>query len=414
MNIKIENIIKASHRLNGVIGTTPLQYNANLSEKYEANIYLKREDLQIVRSYKIRGAYNLMCNLTAAERKKGIVCASAGNHAQGVAFSCYILQIQGKIYMPTTTPLQKIKRVKGLGKDKVEVILIGDTFDEAYEQAVVDGKQNDKIFVHPFNDLKIIEGQATIGIEILNDFRGKIDYVFMPIGGGGLSAGVGSYFKMISPNTKIIGVEPAGAASMSASLEKGKVVTLESIDTFIDGAAVKRVGDLNFSICQKVLDDIALVPEGKACTYILSTYNDDAIVVEPAGILSVAALDFYKDEIKGKNVVCVISGGNNDIERMPEIKERSLIYEGLKYYFIVVFPQRSGALREFLDTVLGPNDDITYFEYTKKTSKGKGPALIGIELQKKENYIGLVERMKAHSFEYINVNEKPNLFRFLI
>ena len=414
MNIQIENVIKASHRLNGVIGTTPLQRNENLSEKYGANIYLIREDLQIVRSYKIRGAYNLMCNLTEAERNKGIVCASAGNHAQGVAFSCYALQIKGKIYMPTTTPLQKINRVKGLGKDKVEVVLVGDTFDEANEQAVIDGQKNDKVFVHPFNDLQIIEGQATVGIEILNDFRGNIDYVFMPIGGGGLSAGVGSYFKMISPSTTIIGVEPQGAASMKTSIEKGEIVTLDEIDTFIDGAAVKRVGDLNFSICQKVLDDIVLVPEGKACTYILSTYNDDAIVVEPAGILSVAALDFYKEKIKGKNVVCVISGGNNDIERMPEIKERSLIYEGLKYYFIVVFPQRAGALREFLDTVLGPNDDITHFEYTKKTSKGRGPALIGIELQKKEDYTSLVERMKAHSFEYVNVNEKPNLFRFLI
>ena len=414
LNIQIENVIKASHRLSGVIGTTPLQYNANLSEKYGANIYLKREDLQIVRSYKIRGAYNLMSNLSEVDRKKGIVCASAGNHAQGVALSCYMLQIKGKIYMPTTTPLQKIIRVTGLGKGTVEVVLVGDTFDEASEQAVIDGQENDRIFVHPFNDLKVIEGQATIGIEILNDFKGKIDYVFLPIGGGGLSSGVGSYFKIISPDTKIIGVEPQGAASMKLSLEKGEVTILEKIDTFIDGAAVKRVGDLNFSICQKVLDDIILVPEGKVCTYILSTYNDDAIVVEPAGILSVAALDFYKEKIKGKNVVCIISGGNNDIERMPEIKERSLIYEGLKYYFIVVFPQRSGALREFLDTVLGPNDDITHFEYTKKTSKGRGPALIGIELQKKEDYNGLIERMKAHSFEYVNVNEKPNLFRFLI
>lgn len=412
--VDVLNIIKASHRLNGIAVETPLQRNTNLSDKYEANIFLKREDLQVVRSYKIRGAYNLMSNLTEEQAHKGVVCASAGNHAQGFAHSCSLLGIKGKVYMPIPTPSQKIKRVEQLGKDMIEVILVGDTFDDASAEAVSYAKSNDKIFVPPFNHPLVIEGNGTVGYEILEQFNGEIDYLFLPIGGGGVSAGVGTYLKPLSPSTKIIGVEPEGAAAMWEAFKQEKVVSLPNIDTFVDGAAVKRVGDLTFNICKEVLETIQLVPEGKVCTFILDMYNDDAIVVEPAGALTIAALDFYKEEIKGKNVVCLISGGNNDIQRMPEIKERSLIYEGLKHYFIINFPQRAGALREFLDKIVGLNDSIAHFEYSKKNNRVKGPALVGIELEKKEDYKMLIQRMKDNNVDYTLVNENPSLFNYLI
>ncbi len=412
--VDVLNIIKASHRLNGIAIETPLQRNVNLSDKYEANVFLKREDLQVVRSYKIRGAYNLMSNLTSVQAQNGVVCASAGNHAQGFAHSCRLLGIKGKVYMPIPTPSQKIKRVTQLGKEMVEVVLVGDTFDDASAEAKSYAKEHNKVFIPPFNHPLVIEGNGTIGYEILEQFNGEIDYLFLPIGGGGVSAGVGTYLKPLSPNTKIIGVEPEGAPSMWEAFRQGKVVTLQNIDTFVDGAAVKQAGQLTFSICKNILDKIQLVPEGKVCTFILDMYNDDAIVVEPAGVLTIAALDFFKEEIKGKNVVCLISGGNNDIQRMPEIKERSLIYEGIKHYFIINFPQRAGALREFLDKVLSPNDSIAHFEYAKKNNRVKGPALVGIELDKKENYEMLIKRMNDNGIDYTLVNENPSLFSFLI
>lgn len=413
-DISIENIIKAGYGLYGVVQDTPLQHNLNLSERYQANIFLKREDLQVVRSYKIRGAYNFMVNLPADQAQKGVVCASAGNHAQGVAYSCSLLNINCRIYMPTTTPAQKIQAVKRLGKQWVEVILFGDTYDKAYLEAMNYTEQNKKTFVHPFDDPQIIEGQGTIGLEILSKFKGEIDYLFLPIGGGGLSAGVGTCFKKLSPKTAIIGVEPLGAPAMKKAIEADKVITLEKIDKFVDGAAVQTVGKLNFDICKKILNDLILVPEGKICTFILQLYNEDAIVLEPAGALSIAALDLYSDQIKGKNVVCIVSGGNNDIERMPEIKERSLIYEGLKHYFIVQFPQRAGAFSDFLNQVLGPDDDITRFEYEKKTNQSTGPAFIGIELKNKDYYAPLIERLNATGLEYIAVNENRSLFGFLV
>lgn len=412
--VAIDHIKAAAERLKGVVTHTLLQKNLNLSEQYQANIYLKREDLQIVRSYKIRGAYNFIKSLPERHLRKGVVCASAGNHAQGVAYSCRLLNIPGSIFMPTTTPKQKVNQVKMFGTNHVEVILTGDTFDDAFHEAVKFGKKNNKVFVHPFDDEKIIEGQATVGVEILEDIKEKIDYLFIPVGGGGLASGVGSYFKQISPATRIIGVEPEGAPAMKESLKKGKVVTLNKIDKFVDGAAVKKVGNLNFKICKSILDDIALVPEGKICTTILKLYNEEAIVVEPAGALTISALDKYSDQIKGKNVVCIVSGSNNDIGRMEEIKERSLIYEGIKHYFIISFPQRTGALREFLDEVLGPQDDITRFEYTKKNIKEAGPALVGIELKNKSDYSLLLERMKKKKIEFIELNKNPTLFSYIL
>ena len=410
----LKDIAEAKLTLNAITGSTPLMQNMHLSEKLGANVLLKREDLQIVRSYKIRGAYNKIRSLTEKELRAGVVCASAGNHAQGVALSCQKLGIEGTIFMPTTTPKQKIEQVRMFRKENIGIVLTGDTFDASNDEAVAYAEREHKCFIPPFDDEKIIEGQATIGVEVMQDAPGHIDYIFLPIGGGGLAAGVGSYFKQMSPDTKVIGVEPAGAASMKASLEAGKILTLGDIDKFVDGAAVKRPGTLTFDICKKVLDDIVVVPEGKVCTTILELYNKSAIVVEPAGALSIAALDFYADRIKGKNVVCVVSGSNNDITRTEEIKERSLLYEGLKHYFVIRFPQRSGALLTFVQQVLGEHDDITHFTYSKKNNREQGPALIGIELQDKNDLQPLIERMKQHGFVYEYLNNSPDLFQFII
>jgi threonine dehydratase len=410
----LQNINRAKINLNEVIMHTPLQQNLNLSDEFGANILLKREDLQVVRSYKIRGAFNKITHLSTKELANGVVCASAGNHAQGVAYSCQKLAIKGKIYMPATTPKQKIKQVKMFGKKFVEVILTGDTYDDAHNAAMEDCEKTSMAFIHPFDDPQIIEGQATVGLEILQDTKRHIDYIFIPVGGGGLAACVGAYFKQMSPNTKIIGVEPAGAPSMKKSIDAGKVVEMKKFDKFVDGAAVQKVGEITFAVCKEVIDDFVAVPEGKICTKILELYNQNAIVIEPAGALSIAALDFYKDEIKGKNVVCIVSGSNNDITRTEEIKERSMLYEGLKHYFIIRFPQRSGALRTFVDVVLSPSDDITNFEYSKKNNREKGPAIIGIEVQKKEDFNGLVQRMEENGFIYEYINENEDLFRLLI
>jgi threonine dehydratase len=414
VHVGMEDIVRAHHVLREVIVRTPLQRDAVLSAKYNCNVYLKREDLQVVRSFKIRGAYNMIRNLTPAEMEKGIVCASAGNHAQGVAFSCNALGIHGKIFMPSTTPNQKVKQVRRFGGNNVEVVLIGDTYDDAYAEAMRACDEQGMTFIHPFDSPKIIAGNGTVAMEIMESLDENADYVFVTIGGGGLAAGVGTYMKTVSPETQIIGVEPLGAASMSEAMFRKQVVTLDDIDKFVDGAAVKRVGDLTYDICSNILDDIVKVPEGKACTTILELYNENAIVVEPAGSLAVAALEQYREQIAGKTVVCVISGGNNDIDRMQEIKERSLIYEGLKYYFMVNFPQRAGALREFLEEVLGPNDDIARFEYTKKHDKENGPALVGIELMYKEDYQPLIERMNRKGITYTELNKNLNLFNMLI
>ncbi len=410
----LDNIYLAAERLRGVAVHTPLQENINLSDRYGANIFLKREDLQVVRSYKIRGAYNKMASLPAESLAKGVVCASAGNHAQGLAYACRKMAVRGTIFMPTTTPNQKIKQVKLFGKEFVEVVLVGDTYDDAYHAAMEFVRTHDSIFVHPFDDLQVMEGQGTVGLEIFKDSNFKIDYLLMAIGGGGLASGVSTVFRQLSPKTKLIGVEPAGSPSMKIALDKGHVVTLDEIDKFVDGAAVKRVGDMTFEVCRKYLNRVLLVPEGMVCTTILKLYDEDAIVAEPAGALTIAALDLLKDEIQGKNVVCLVSGGNNDITRTEEIKERSLLYEGLKHYFIVRFPQRAGAMREFLADVLGPNDDITLFEYSKRTNRERGPALVGIELKAKTDFDPLLTRMQEAKIQFEYLNDKPDLFEFLI
>jgi threonine dehydratase len=412
--IPVENIINAAQRIKGVAQHTPFVYSFNLSERYDADIHLKREDLQVVRSYKLRGAYNKISSLEKEDLLYGVVCASAGNHAQGVAYACKRLGIKGYIYMPNPTPKQKVKQVKMFGRDAVNIELVGDTFDDAYAKAMKFCEERQAQFIPPFDDEKIIEGQGTVGYEILQDTEKPIDYLLMPIGGGGLSAGVGSYFKQVSPHTKIIGLEPAGAPAMKKSLEAGKLIKLDQIDKFVDGAAVKKVGQLNFEIAQQVFDQVLTIEEGKICDTILQLYNEEAIVVEPAGAMSVAALDLLKEEIKGKNVCCIVSGGNNDITRMEEIKERALLYNGLKHYFIIRFPQRAGALKEFVVDVMGPDDDISLFEYTKKTSRERGPALVGIEFQCREDYDALLKRMDLKGIRYELLNKKFEFFNFLI
>lgn len=412
--ISLEDINSAAETLRGVISHTPLMRNVNLSEKYEANIYLKREDLQVVRSYKIRGAYNCMKNLSPQELRRGVVCASAGNHAQGVAYACQLMRVKGTIFMPTTTPAQKVKQVRLFGKEWVDIQMTGDTYDDASDAAKLFVAAHNSIFVHPFNDTKVIAGQGTVGLEIIQDADFDIDFLLFAIGGGGLASGVSTVFKHFSTDTQLIGVEPLGSPSMKVSIANGEVTTLDKIDKFVDGAAVKRVGEITYAICQKALSDILLIPEGKVCSTILQLYSEEAIVAEPAGALSVAALDSIAHLIKGKNVVCIIGGGNNDITRTEEIRERSLLYEGLKHYFIVKFPQRAGAMKEFLVDVLSPTDDIVFFEYSKKTARERGPALVGIVINKKGDFEPLIKRMNNSNMQFTYLNDKPELFEFLI
>ena len=409
-----EAVDRAAAVLSEILEPTPFKKNNNLSDIYDAEVYLKREDLQIVRSYKIRGAYNMIRSLSAESLENGIVCASAGNHAQGVAFSCSKLKIVGSIFMPVTTPKQKIEQVRMFGKEFIEIVLTGDTFDAANSAAIAYAKESGKTFIPPFDDPKVMEGQGTIGKEILKQTPDKLDYIFVPIGGGGLASGLGSYIKAMSPETKIIGVEPAGAPCMKTAIENGAPVELEEIDKFVDGAAVKKAGAMTYEVCKEVLDDIIIVPEGAVCTMIIQMYNKSAIVVEPAGALATAALRFYADKIKGKKVACIVSGSNNDITRMEEIREKSLLYEGLKHYFIVNFPQKSGAVVSFINNVIGPSDDLVHIQYIKKTNKNFGPALIGIELASKEDFELLIKRMEEHGVQYEYINENNQLFEILI
>jgi threonine dehydratase len=407
------NIPAAYEVLKNVVLKTPLQFHRKLSEKFGAEVYLKREDLQVVRSYKLRGAYNLIQSLTEEQRKRGVVCASAGNHAQGVAYSCKQLNIKGVIYMPAITPKQKITQVKMFGGNNIEIVLTGDTFDECQTHALEYTSQHNKVFIPPFDHAKVIEGQGTVAKEIFDELS-NVDLIFVPIGGGGLCAGTAQYIQTYSPNTKIVGVEPTGAPSMKEALKAGHPVKLEKIQRFVDGASVQKVGELTFSLCKDSIADMLLVPEGKVSSTILQLYNEDAIVAEPAGALSIAALDLYKGDLKGKKVVCIVSGGNNDIDRMQEIKERSLLYEGLKHYFIVRFAQRPGALKEFVNHILGPNDDIVRFEFIQKHNKETGPALIGIEVKSKEDFDLLITRMDEYKLNYTLVNQNENLFEYLV
>lgn len=411
---KLEDVKEALQLVRQVADQTPLQLNPFYSSRYKANIHLKREDLQSVRSYKIRGAFNKIAQLSESERTKGIVCASAGNHAQGVALACAKLKLKGAIFLPLTTPQQKIDQIELFGQEWISIFLKGDTFDDAQSSAKAYQTEYGATFIPPFDDEKVIEGQATIALELLEQSTQTIDYLILPVGGGGLASGISEIFALLSPETKIIGVEPKGAPSLKKALEKDYNFKLDQIDKFVDGAAVQKVGDLNFELCRKNLHDCINVDEGLICSTILELYNKNAIVAEPAGALSIAALKYLEDQIQGKNVVCLLSGGNNDSSRTEEIRERAMIYENRKHYFIVRFPQRAGALKEFVLKVLGPEDDITYFQYNKKNSRTRGSAVIGIEMKDASGFDSLVSRMKEFHFFETYLNENENLLNFLV
>lgn len=417
-SVSTRDIDEAFLRLKDIVKETPLQLDHYLSQKYDCKVYLKREDLQWVRSFKLRGAYNAISVLSEDAKNKGITCASAGNHAQGVAYTAKKLNLNAVIFMPVTTPLQKVNQVKFFGNGNVEIVLTGDTFDACLAEALAYTQTHEMNFIDPFNNVYTIAGQGTLAKEIIDQASSEnteFDYLFSAIGGGGLISGVSTYFKEYSPHTKIIGVEPAGASSMYESVVVNKeVVTLPNIDKFVDGASVARVGNITFEIAKENVDDYIQVDEGAVCSTILDMYSKQAIVAEPAGALSVSALDYYRDQIKGKTVVCIISGGNNDINRMKEIEERSLLYEEMKHYFILNFPQRPGALREFVNDVLGPQDDITKFEYLKKSSQNTGTVIIGIQLKDHRDLTQLKQRVHDFDPSNIYINENKMLYSLLI
>ena len=410
----IEGVQLAVSRLSKVIRKTPWEFNKRLSSLKNASVFFKREDLQQIRSFKIRGAYNKISSLSEEKRGVGIICASAGNHAQGFAFSCNKMQIEGVVYMPATTPQQKVSQVKMFGGKYIRVVLIGDTYDACQKYALKITKKEGKTFIHAFDDTEVIEGQATIALEILEQSSKPLDYIFVPVGGGGLISGIITVMSILSPETKIIGVEPQGAPSMHQSIISDKRVVLKKIDNFVDGAAVREIGKIPFKICKTQLDEIITVDEGKICQTILDLYNIEGIVAEPAGALAVAGLEKIDKDFEGKRIAILLCGGNNDILRMPEISERALLYASLKHYFMIDFPQRAGALKEFVTEILGPNDDITHFEFSKKSYRINAPAVVGIKLKKAEDFTLLVERMKIHNFKFDYLNDKQNLFQFLI
>ncbi|HFI0586768.1 TPA: threonine ammonia-lyase IlvA [Streptococcus suis] len=415
--ITAKNVEQAYSVLKRVVVRTPLDYSRYLSEKYGATIYLKRENEQRVRSFKIRGAYYAISQLTDDEKSRGVVCASAGNHAQGVAYTCQEMQIPATIFMPITTPQQKIGQVKFFGGDHVEIRLVGDTFDESAKAAQDYTQESGKTFIDPFDDENVQAGQGTVAYEILEEAEEQtisFDQILVPIGGGGLVAGVSAYLKEHAPEIKIVGVEASGARSMKAAFDKGRPVKLDQIDKFADGIAVQKVGKSTYEVARKYVDRLIGVDEGWISGTILDLYSKLGIVAEPAGAATIAALEVVKDQIKGQTICCIISGGNNDINRMPEMEERALIYEGIKHYFVVNFPQRPGALREFVNDILGPNDDITRFEYIKRANKGTGPVLIGIALGDKTDYTQFISRLEEFDPQYINLHENDSLYKMLV
>ncbi len=408
------DIDRAADRLKGVIEHTPLQYDERMSAATGAEVWLKREDLQRVRSYKIRGAYNLVAQLTYEERSAGVICASAGNHGQGVAQACATLGIHGKIYVPTTTPRQKRDRMISLGKNFIELVVVGDTYDEASTLAKQASEETGAVLVPAFDDHRTIAGQGTVAREILTQLGRIPDTVIVPVGGGGMLAGCLTWLRTNSPKTRVIGAEPAGAACLAVALEAGQPRDLPSIDTFVDGAAVRRVGDITFEIAERLKPRMVSVPEGRICSEMLELYQSEGIIAEPAGALAAAALGhFYKPE-PGEVVVIIISGGNNDVSRYSEIVERALVYEGRKHYFLVNFPQEPGSLRRFLDEVLGPDDDITLFEYVKRSNRELGPALVGVELGDPSTYDALMARMDASPIKVEIVSPDSPFYRFLL
>ncbi|MCV2867399.1 threonine ammonia-lyase IlvA [Defluviimonas sp. WL0002] len=401
--------------LRALFPETPLQLNVHLSQRFGAEVFLKREDLTPVRSYKLRGAFNAMRKVLARDpSQRHFVCASAGNHAQGVAYACRHFGVSGTVFMPVTTPQQKIDKTRAFGEDNVEIRLTGDYFDQTLAAAQSYCAQANAWFLSPFDDEDVIEGQASIGAEILHQLGRAPDLVILPVGGGGLSAGVTSYLREAAPSTQIRYIEPAGGASLAAAIAAGEPVTLKRINSFVDGAAVARIGTLTFDRLKDVSPDkVHSAPEDRICITMLEMLNVEGIVLEPAGALSVDALPELAEEIAGKTVVCVTSGGNFDFERLPEVKERAQRYAGLKKYFILRMPQRPGALREFLE-MLGPQDDIARFEYLKKSARNFGSVLIGIETKSAENFVRLAQQLDAAGFVYRDITDDETIAEFLI
>ncbi len=412
--INIKTIDEAAKKLEGIVKKTPLQFNERLSKFYGAKIYFKREDLQEIRSYKIRGAFNKMVHLTSVEKNQGVVTASAGNHAQGVALSCIKLKIKGTIFMPIVTPIQKIDRVKYFGDGHVQIKLVGQSYDESTKAAKEYSHKTGAVYIPAFDDKLVINGQGTIGKEIYEELKGKIDFVLAPVGGGGLISGLGTYLKEKNQDIKVIGVEPMGAASMSQSLKLGKVSSLKTVDTFCDGVAVKTPGNITFSICKKFVNSVVIISEGQVAKTVIDLYQNEGIISETSGALSISALENIKDKIKNKTIVCIISGGNNDLLRYPEILERSLVYQGKKYYFLIDFAQKPGQLKKFVNHVLGPTDDIVLFEYVKKNNKEKGPALVGVEFKDKNNLSPVLNKLTEFGFNYKIIEDKDLLYSYLI
>jgi threonine dehydratase len=412
--VTAETVATAAAGLSGVVRDTALERSDRLTALLGVPVLLKREDQQAVRSYKVRGAYNLISSLSLDELAPGVVCASAGNHAQGVAFACARLRVKGRIYVPANTPRQKRERIRVVGGDWVELTIIGSTYEEAAAAAYADVESSGAAYVHPFDDPRTISGQGSVAISIADAHPDPIDTVVIPIGGGGLIAGMATWLREHRPETRIVGAEPAEAASMTASLDAGELTALDEFDTFVDGASVAQVGALTYPIVRDLVDEVVAVPVGAVCTEMLDLYQSDGIIVEPAGALASAAARGYLSRPPEGPVVCVVSGGNNDVSRYAEVVERSLLHEGLRHYFLVTFPQEPGALRHFLDEVLSEAEDIVVFEYVKKNNRETGPALVGVELETATDLDGLLQRMAASPLQIEQVPPGSPLFTFLL
>ncbi|KQO36153.1 threonine ammonia-lyase IlvA [Aeromicrobium sp. Leaf245] len=418
--VTADDVEAAAERLAGVVTATPVERSARLSEVTGADVWLKREDLQVVRSYKARGAYNLIAQLDDAARAAGVVTASAGNHAQGVAFACAALGVRGRVHLPRTTPHQKRDRIASIGGDAIEMILDGETYDDVSAAATREALDGATL-VPAFDDPRTIAGQGTVVQEAFDQLQrlGEPvpDVLVVPVGGGGLLAGSMAWLRERHPGVRVVGVEPAGATSMAAALAAGEPVTLPEIETFVDGAAVRRAGRHTLDTVRgdgSPSVQMLGVPEGQVCSEMLALYQSDGIIAEPAGALATSVLGSLLTVAPGSRVLCILSGGNNDVSRYADVVERSLVHEGRKHYFLVEFAQEPGALRRFLDEVLGPDDDIALFEYVKHSNRETGPALVGIELARADDLPALLERMEAAPPRIERIESDSPLFRFIL
>jgi threonine dehydratase len=413
-SVNADAVEAAQERLSAVLSPTPLQLNPRLSARIAGQVWLKREDLQVVRSYKVRGAYNLIAQLDDEARDAGVVCASAGNHAQGLAYACSLLKVRGRVYLPRSTPRQKRDRIAALGGELIEIRVLGESYDEAAEEAQRHATATGATLVPAFDDPRTVAGQGTAVAEAIDQLGAVPDLVVVPVGGGGLLAGTLAWLGERHPEVRVIGVEPAGAASMIAALAAGEPVNLPELDGFVDGAAVRRAGQVTYPVIRDAEVQLVAVAEGRVCTEMLELYQSDGIIAEPAGALAAAALGDVVTVEPGSTVLCLLSGGNNDVSRYAEVVERALVHEGRKHYFLVDFPQEPGALRRFLDDVLGPDDDITLFEYVKRNNRETGPALVGIELGRTEDLPALLARMEASPPQITKITAGSPLSRFLL